>query len=180
MSNTVTKEVTLEEMCKEIFSKPPKPPCSSEMQLHENCAKSVEKDEESAYVFDMFKNVLYLGISIVFPDYCVNGNKEKKTIQLSKMRMEDFELIRKYMQSLGYDVCLCIKPMTEDEYEISRAYPKEVLNAIFKDEIKDDFICKCGWSKKTNKNNFSNHYLHFIRSDKLAVSLHFKIYSKLS
>jgi hypothetical protein len=170
---TVVKELSIDDLCEEIFSKSPKPPHSSMMQLHENCAVGVPPEETGQYIFEMFEHILFQGISIVFPQYTnVNEDTGKKTLQLSKLSLNDFELLRKYMKSVGYDICLNIKPIPS---ELSNVDPKTALKIVF-DEGEEE--CSCGWDKSKNINHFSNYYLHFIRLDNIGVSLHFLILKK--
>ena len=192
--NSIVKEVTLESMCAEIFSKPPNPPRSNIIQIHETCVDEVPENEQGTFAYEFLQNMLFSGIAIAFPKYVDNESNEK--LNLSKITMNDFEHIKKYMQSFGYNLCIDIIPISEEDAELNKINPKQAVINLLKNKCKDMDVdvesdlgdsnssshstkikCKCGWSADKNKPpHFSDYYIHFIRNDNLGISLHFILY----
>ena len=168
--NDIVKEVTLEQMCVEIFSKPPKGPRTNVIQLHEKCCDEVYSCDEGVYVFEMLQNILFAGIATAFPQYI-----DEKFINLSMLTIKDFEKLKEYFKSMGYDVCMDMVPMTNEQIQLFKENPNEGIKDVFRiGEIEES--CKCGWINSKNKSHFSDYRLHFIRTDNIGISLHFILF----
>jgi hypothetical protein len=180
-SNDIVKEVTLEQMCTEIFSKPPKKPRSNVIQIHETCSEDIPINEEGEYVFEMLQTILFTGIATAFPE-CIDDDG-KRYINLSMLTMNNFEKLKEYFRSMGYDICMEMIPLTEEQIALFKHDPKSGVKNIFstnRDTNDSDDLelesCKCGWIKSKNKAHFSDYKLHFVRNDNLGISLHFILY----
>ena len=114
--NDIVKEVTLEEMCIEIFSRPPKQPRTNVLQLHETCSDEILTNNEGQYVFEMLQNILFAGIATAFPEYI--DDDDLKYINLSMLTMKDFEKLKEYFRSMGYDICIEIIFLNEEDIEL--------------------------------------------------------------
>jgi hypothetical protein len=201
--NDIVYEVTLEEMCDKLFSKPPTAPFTNVIELQN---AQISHEEQGSYIFEVLQNILFNGIATAFPNYLDDDGK--KYLNLSMLTLEDCELLKKYMISLGYDICIDMIPLTDDQIALSKIDPSRAVKEIFtnkiidfseddasgdedieyenfeneneydsfKDEIKyRKKDCKCGWKATDNDLNkhFSDYYTHFIRTDNIGISLHF-------
>lgn len=174
--NDIVKEVTLEQMCYEIFSKPPKKPRSNVIQLHETCCDDIPINEEGQYVFEMLQTILFTGIATAFREYI--DEDDKKSINLSMLTIKDFERLKEYFRSMGYDICMNMIPLTNEQIELFEQDPNLGIKTIFSGNRLDNDMdsCKCGWISSKNKAHFSDYKLHFVRKDNIGISLHFILY----
>ena len=171
--NDIVKEVTLEQMCVEIFSKPPKRPRTNVIQLHEECSDEVSSNEEGLYVFEMMQNILFAGIATAFPEYI---DEDGKYINLSMLTIKDFDKLKEYFRSMGYDICMDMLELTNEQIELFKQEPNKAIKDIFVNGSGDDDTCKCGWLCSKTKHHFSDYRLHFIRTDNIGISLHFILF----
>lgn len=199
--NDIVKETTLEEMCIYIFSKPPTQPMTNVIQLQPESDQHILPSQEGSYIFEILQNILFNGIATAFPDYVDSDGK--KYLNLSKLTLEDCEELKKYMRSMGYDICIDMIPLSQEEIELSKIDPQQAVKKIFSknidnnESVDSDYeseesnyeseesnilikerSCKCGWelTKGGSNKHFSDYYTHFIRTDNLGISLHFLQY----
>ena len=174
-SNDIVHEgISLEDMCVHVFSKPPQPPFTNVIEAQLDPTDNITPEESGSFAFGMLQNVLFNGIAIAFPEYV-----DQKHLNLSMLTMENCELLKKYMRSFGYDICFDMIELTDEQIELARTNPYGAVKEIFKEPYSGE-SCKCGWipsPKGTNK-HLSDYYTHFIRSDNIGISLHFKNYQK--
>jgi len=199
--NDIVHEVTLEEMCEKLFYEPPKEPFTNVIELQNSHDYTITPEEQGAYIFEVLQNILFNGIATAFPNYLDDDGK--KYLNLSMLTLEDCELLKKYMRSLGYDICIDMIPLTEDQIALSKIDPSRAVKEIFTNKIidmdEDDSFenenfenenfeneikykrkeCKCGWKSTGDDSNkhFSDYYTHFIRTDNIGISLHFLQYT---
>lgn len=145
-----TQDVTIEEMCYIIFTKPVAPVKSNVLMLHESC--EIPQHELPEHVFKLLKNILFLGISIKFPQYC-ESNDVKQYIHLSKVNMQDFQLLRKYFNSFGYDICINTLKLNSEQIELSKIDMNLAIKYIFQNPI--NIIKQRNENKITNRSNES-------------------------
>ena len=83
-----TKEIAIA-----IFSQPPRPPNTIQLNLEEQTADIAQQQGVDNFIFDILSIIIMHGIEILF-----NHNN------ISKLSENDFNLIQEYTNSFGYKI----------------------------------------------------------------------------
>lgn len=126
----------LNELITEIFYNIPKPECSIRIEFD-----NPDVDDPTKFVFEQLVMIFTEGMKILYGDY--NGN-----VDLSTITIDDFEKIREYFKSFGFDIKYKITPID---------YYNPIKNDNV-DKLSDHFL-------RLNKNELS----YFISFDNYIV-----------
>lgn len=105
--NVTVKTVSLEELCEQIFREPPKNPWLCPIAIDETSDSEFSDDEKGLDIFYMLCDILLTGVKVKF------GTDADGSIVLSNLTMQDFEMLNKYMHSMGYHMTMITYPLDQ-------------------------------------------------------------------
>lgn len=127
-NNKINREIdigidNLDDIAMSIFTKLPGEPNSIQLELEEETANMANKNGVDEYVFNILLLITYKGIKILFGDSCC----------LMSLELNQYELIRKYTRSYGYEMSIKANESNITPWECD----EEIINyKIFFDKIR--------------------------------------------
>lgn len=139
LPNVTVHTVTLDDLCEKIFNKPPSNPGTCPIGIEESCQEEIPDEEQGMYIFDLLSHILLTGIRILF------GTNEDGKVVLSDLTLDDFQKLRKYMQSMCFDMEMVMYEEDEESPNDVKFDPKDYTTIHLKFKTKNDQYVEIGF-----------------------------------